>query len=106
SAPHALRIWKVRVSTGGGNIDLGDIGGPAEIETGGGSIRVASAKGPVHAETGAGRIELNGVPSARAETGAGTIVARLLPGGERTDSMLETSVADITACIAAGVTHT
>lgn len=96
-------IGKVRVSTGGGNIDLGDIGGPAEIETGGGSIRVASAKGPVHAETGAGRIELNGVPSARAETGAGTIVARLIPGGERTDSMLETSVGDITVYIASGV---
>ena len=69
---------RVKASTGGGSIDLGEIGGPAEIETGGGSI------------------ELNGVPSARAETGAGGIVAKFLSsGGERTDSVLETSAGDI-----------
>src|ERR1035441_6126848 len=62
---------KVKVSTGGGSVDLSDVGGPAEIETGGGSIRLTSAKGHVHAETGGGGIELYGVPSARAETGAG-----------------------------------
>ncbi|HYL15080.1 MAG TPA: hypothetical protein VEV41_18715 [Terriglobales bacterium] len=99
-------VGKVRVSTGGGNIDLGDIGGPVEMETGGGSIRLASAKGPVRAETGAGRIELNGVPSARAETGAGGVLARLLPGGERADSTLETSAGDITVYIASGVAVT
>jgi DUF4097 and DUF4098 domain-containing protein YvlB len=87
---------RVKASTGGGSIDLGEIGGPAEIETGGGSIRLTSAKGPVHAETGGGSIELNGVPSARAETGAGGIVAKFLSsGGERTDSVLETSAGDI-----------
>jgi DUF4097 and DUF4098 domain-containing protein YvlB len=86
----------VKASTGGGSIDLGEIGGPAEIETGGGSIRLTSAKGPVHAETGGGSIELNGVPSARAETGAGGIVAKFFSsGGERTDSVLETSAGDI-----------
>lgn len=95
---------KVTASTGGGSIDLGDIGGPAEIETGGGSIRLASAKGPVNAETGGGSIELLGVPSARAETGAGGIEARFIAsGGERNDSVLETSAGDITVYVAPNV---
>ena len=91
---------RVKASTGGGSIDLGDIGGPAEIETGGGSIRLASAKGPVRAETGGGSIELNGVPSARAETGAGGIVAKFISSGDRSDSTLETSAGDITVYLA------
>jgi DUF4097 and DUF4098 domain-containing protein YvlB len=94
---------RVKASTGGGSIDLGDIGGPAEISTGGGSIRLNSAKGPVQAETGGGTIELWGVPSARAETGAGSIEAKFVPGGDRSDSMLETSAGDITVYIAANV---
>jgi DUF4097 and DUF4098 domain-containing protein YvlB len=95
---------KVRASTGGGSIDLGDIGGPAEIETGGGSIRLASAKGPVKAETGGGSIELLGVPSARAETGAGGIEAKFIAsGGERNDSVLETSAGDIMVYVAPNV---
>jgi len=94
----------VKASTGGGSIELGDIGGPAEIETGGGSIRLASAKGPVRAETGGGSIELNGVPSAHAETGAGGIVAKFVSSsGERTDSMLATSAGDITVYLAANL---
>ena len=94
---------KVRVSTGGGNIELGDITGPVEMETGGGSIRLASSKSWVKAETGAGRIELNGVASARAETGAGGIVARFISSNEKTDSSLETSAGDITVYITSGV---
>src|ERR1700689_684836 len=95
---------RVKVSTGGGSIDLGDIGGPVEMETGGGSIRLASAKGPVKAETGGGSIELLGVPSARAETGAGGIEARFIAsGGERNDSVLETSAGDITVYVAPNV---
>jgi DUF4097 and DUF4098 domain-containing protein YvlB len=95
---------KVKVSTGGGSVDLSDIGGPAEIDTGGGSIRLTSAKGHVHAETGGGGIELYGVPSARAETGAGGITVKLVnTGAERTDSELETGAGDITVYIAADV---
>ena len=94
----------VKASTGGGSIELGDIGGPAEIETGGGSIRLASAKGPVRAETGGGSIELNGVPSAHAETGAGGIVAKFVSSSaERTDSLLATSAGDITVYLAANL---
>jgi hypothetical protein len=95
---------KVTATTGGGSIDLGDIGGPVEIETGGGSIRLASAKGPVKAETGGGSIELLGVPSARAETGAGGIEARFIAsdaGGS--DSVLETSAGDIMVYVAPNV---
>ena len=92
---------KVKVSTGGGSVDLSDVGGPAEIETGGGSIRLTSARGHVHAETGGGGIELYGVPSARAETGAGGITVKLVnTGGERNNSDLETSAGDITVYIA------
>jgi DUF4097 and DUF4098 domain-containing protein YvlB len=87
---------KLKISSGGGNIDVGDVAGPVEIETGGGSIRVVSAKGLVHAETGAGRIELDGVPAAQAETGAGGIVAKFVTSGQHPDSTLETSVGDIT----------
>lgn len=95
---------KVKVSTGGGSIDLGDINGPADIETGGGTIHLTSAKGPVRAQTGGGGIELYGVPSARAETGAGGIIVKLVnTGGERNDSMLETSAGDITVYIASDV---
>lgn len=98
---------KVRVSTGGGSVDLSDVGGPAEIETGGGSIRLTSAKGHVHAETGGGGIELYGVPSARAETGAGGITVKLVnTGGERRDSDLETGAGDITVYIASDVAIT
>jgi len=88
---------RLKASTGGGSIDLGEIDGGAELETGGGSIRLSSAKGPVRAETGSGTIELNGVPAVHAETGAGTIIARFITGGsERPDSLLETSVGDVT----------
>lgn len=95
---------KVKASTGGGSIDLGDIEGPADVDTGGGSIHVTSARGPVRASTGGGGIELYGVPSARAETGAGGIVVKLVnTGGERNDSVLETSAGDITVYLASDV---
>ncbi len=95
---------KVKVSTGGGSIDLGDMGGPVEVDTGGGSIHLASAKGHVEARTGGGGIELSGVPSARAETGAGGIVVKLVKtGAEPSSSMLETSAGDITVYIAPDV---
>jgi DUF4097 and DUF4098 domain-containing protein YvlB len=96
----------LKVTTGGGSIELGEIAGPAEIETGGGSIRLSSATGAVRAETGGGSITLNGVPTARAETGAGGIVARFVSGEERTDSMLETSAGDITVYLAPNLSMT
>lgn len=98
---------RVKANTGGGSIELGDIGGGAEIETGGGSIRLTSAKGAVRAHTGGGSIDLYGVPSARAETGAGGITVKLVnTGGERSDSMIETAAGDIIVYIASDVAVT
>jgi hypothetical protein len=86
----------VKVSTGGGSIDLGEINGTVQMETGGGGLKLSSATGPVKAETGGGTIELWGVPSAHVETGAGAITAKFISSGERKDSVLETSVGDVT----------
>ncbi|HZP17938.1 MAG TPA: hypothetical protein VFB00_08240 [Terriglobales bacterium] len=98
---------KVRASTGGGTIELGQIAGPAELETGGGSLKISSAAGPVKAESGGGGIELWGVPSAHVETGAGAITAKFIPSsGERTDSVLETGVGDITVYLVPGLNLT
>lgn len=98
---------RVKANTGGGSIELGDIGGGAEIETGGGSIHLTSAKGPVRAHTGGGSIDLYGVPSARAETGAGGITVKLVnTGAERSDSMIETAAGDIIVYIASDVAVT
>jgi DUF4097 and DUF4098 domain-containing protein YvlB len=95
---------RVKASTGGGNVDLSNIDGPVDIETGGGTIHLNGAKGHVHAETGGGGIELMGVPSARAETGAGGITVKLVnTGGERRDSVLETGAGDITVYVAPDV---
>ena len=95
---------KIKAETGGGSVDLSDLDGPVDISTGGGSIRLTSAKGHVHAETGGGGIELYGVPSARAETGAGGITVKLVnTGSERHDSDLETGAGDITVYIASDV---
>ena len=76
----------VKAETGGGNIEIKDIAGSAQIETGGGSIHFGPIKGGV-----------------RAETGAGAIVARLAPGGQFTDSRLETSVGDIVVYVPEGL---
>jgi len=83
-------------------VDLGEIGGSAQIETGAGSIRLASAKGRVQAETGGGSIQLDGATSVQAETSAGGIIVKLLSssGGSRNDSTLETSAGDITVYLA------
>jgi DUF4097 and DUF4098 domain-containing protein YvlB len=91
----------VKASTGGGSIDLGTLGGAADVNTGGGSIQLTSARGLVQAESGSGSIRLNGVPSARAETGAGPIVARLVSSSNLPqDSTLETAGGDITVYLA------
>lgn len=98
-------VGEVRAQTGGGNIELGDISGQANINTGGGTIKLTSATGTVKAETGGGCIELWGVPSARVETGAGTITAKFIPGGA-TDSILETATGDVTVYVMANVKMT
>jgi len=97
---------RVKASTGGGSIDLGEIAGEASMETGGGSLKIGSATGLVTAETGGGGIELWGVPSAHVETGAGPITAKFIASNERKDSVLETSVGDITIYLMPNVNMT
>jgi len=96
---------EVKIENGGGNVELGDIGGETKIQTGGGTIKLISSTGAVSAETGGGCIELWGVPSARVETGAGTITAKFVSGGSA-DSVLETATGDITVYLMANVNMT
>ena len=52
-------------------------------------------------KTGGGAIELNGVPSARAQTGGGGIIAKFQSStGAHTDSWLETGAGDVTVYLA------
>jgi hypothetical protein len=98
---------EVKASTGGGSIALGEISGGATIETGGGSLKISSASGPVKAETGGGTIELWGVPVAHVETGAGSVIAKFISsGGDKSDSVLETGVGDITVYLLPNVNLT
>ena len=98
---------KLKASTGGGSIELGEIGGGAITQTGGGSIKLSSAAGPVEAESGGGSIELWGVPSAHVETGAGPVIAKFIASnGNRTDSVLETGMGDITVYLVPNINVT
>ena len=98
---------EVKAETAGGAIELGEISGDVTTETGGGSIKVNSAGGPVKAETGGGGIELWGVPSAHVQTGAGPIIAKFVASrGQRSDSMLETGVGDITIYLVPNISLT
>jgi hypothetical protein len=98
---------EVKASTGGGGIDLGEINGGATMETGGGSLKISSASGPVKAETSGGKIELWGVTVAHVETGAGSVIAKFISSGaDRSDSVLETGVGDITVYLLPNVNVT
>jgi hypothetical protein len=77
---------QIKAETGGGTIDLSEIGGPAVIESGGGGIKVAGIRDGL-----------------RAETGSGPIVATLTRGTNFTDSRLETSVGDIIVYVPEGL---
>jgi DUF4097 and DUF4098 domain-containing protein YvlB len=91
----------VKATTGGGSVDLGEIGGPVKVESGAGSIRLTSAKGRVEAETGGGSIQLDGATSVKAETPAGGIIVKLLSSSDvHTNSTLETTAGDITVYLA------
>ena len=98
---------QLKAETGGGGIEVGEVGGGATMGTGAGAIKISSAAGPVKVENGSGRIELWGVPSAHVETGAGSVIAKFISShGERSDSMLETSVGDITVYLVPNINLT
>jgi hypothetical protein len=54
----------------------------------------------VKAETGGGSIDLNGVPAAHVETGAGTITAKFVASSAASDSQLETAAGDVIVYLA------
>jgi hypothetical protein len=97
---------EVKAETGGGSIELGEIGGSVSMETGGGTLKVSSASGPIKGETGSGNIELWGVPSAHVETGAGAITAKFIRGDGSANSELETGVGDVTVYLVSNVNLT
>ena len=98
---------ELKVRNGGGNLVLGDVGGPADIRTEGGNLRLRSAKGFVRAHTTAGDIELDGIPSTDASTEVGAITARFMASsGQRRNSILQTSVGDITVYLPADLAVT
>lgn len=94
---------ELRASTAGGSVDVGDVGGSAYLETSGGSIRLASVNGNVRATTSGGGIRLNHLThGVTAKTAAGPIFAEFVATkGSFTDSLLETSVGDVTVYLPA-----
>ncbi len=78
---------RVGAESGGGNIRLDDIGGPANAETGGGSIDVGTVASDVSLHTGGGSIKINSAKGKIvAESGGGSVM--VVSGGQ--DAELET----------------
>jgi hypothetical protein len=84
------------ISTGGGNVKVGNVSGSAELNTGGGNIKLEAATGKVEVNTGAGNISLENIKGGiEANTGAGNISAKLIPDGKNV-SELNSGVGNIT----------
>ncbi len=87
----------LRAVSGGGSIDLGDIGGDVFAQTGGGRIRLNSSRGRVLASTGGGAVELHKLSSgAQVDSGVGAISVEFA-GSPKTfsDSSLRTASGDV-----------
>jgi hypothetical protein len=94
-------IGDLHVTSGGGNLYLGDVDGAVQAETEGGSVRLASASGPVRVTTGGGSVELYKLArGAQVETGAGPIFVEFMGKRGFTDSFLHTAAGDVTVCFA------
>src|SRR5262249_44559892 len=65
---------KLNLKTNGGNLELGEVSGPAEISTAAGSIRVKIAAAALHAKTSGGSISIEDArETVQAQTAAGSI---------------------------------
>jgi putative adhesin len=63
-----------RLRTGGGNVQLRDLSGGAEVHTGGGNVGVDGCAGTLALETGGGNVDIRGARrSVKAHTGGGNI---------------------------------
>jgi hypothetical protein len=94
---------RVTLSTDGGNITTGNIGGPARLETGGGDIVVGRVAGELFASTGGGHITAGSVAgNATLHTAGGHIRLGSVQGTAHLDTgggniTLERSGAELTA---------
>ena len=94
----------LHVSSGGGNLNLGEIDGAVQAETDGGSVRLAGARGPVTVKTGGGSVELYNLSrGAQVETGAGPITVEFVGTHGFTDSFLHTAAGDVTVCFSSSL---
>ena len=92
---------RVKASTGGGSIDLGEIGGPVGSRIRRRQHPPALREGRVEAQTGGGSIQLDGATSVKAETGAGSIMVKLVSSSDvRSNSTVETAAGDIKVYLA------
>lgn len=95
----------LKAVSGGGGIDLGDIGGDVFAQTGGGRIRLNSATGHVIAATGGGSVELRKVGrGAQVDSGVGAISVEFA-GAPRSfsDSYLRTASGDVIVYMSDGL---
>jgi len=84
---------RVTLSTAGGNITASDIGGPARLDSGGGNIVARSAAGELIANTGGGHITVGSIGgNAMLRTGGGHIRVTSIQG----TAHLETGGGNIT----------
>lgn len=90
------------VSTGGGNIDAGEIDGRVSLTTAGGTITAGDIGGPAHLETGGGNISAKEVAGDLvAETGGGHITIDTVAG----NATLRTSGGHIRVTSIQGTAH-
>jgi len=90
------------VSTGGGNIDAGEIGGRASLVTAGGNITAGNVGGAAHLETGGGNISAKSVAGdLTADTGGGHITVGTVQG----NATLHTSGGHIRVTSIQGLAH-
>lgn len=96
----------VKISRGGGAINVEEAPDGAALMTGGGKIHVRSAKRFVEATTGAGEIVIDAVDgSVQATTGAGNVSVTMIgnPNEGQRDVAIASSSGDVTLVVPAGL---
>ncbi|MGH9968802.1 MAG: DUF4097 family beta strand repeat-containing protein [Pyrinomonadaceae bacterium] len=96
----------VKISKGGGAINVEEAPEGAELMTGGGKIHVRSAKHFVEATTGGGDIVIDAVDgSVQATTGAGNVSVTMIgnPNEGQRDVAISSSSGDVTLVVPAGL---
>ena len=72
----------MNVSTGGGNVQAGTVGGVFSVSTGGGNVAVQKVSGSTAVSTGGGNISVGGsVGTTKVSSGGGNISLKSITGG-------------------------